>query len=80
MSVYMIWIVYLLVRSRGLLKRMSVSYLLLYFSSLISCIVGVIGVFAAAFYPYSTSTSAFLALYGVINMYVWGLAGCFTSV
>lgn len=39
-----------------------------------------VGVFVAAYYPYSTSGEAFLGIHGVLNLYVWTLAACFTPV
>ncbi|CAM9852793.1 unnamed protein product, partial [Discosporangium mesarthrocarpum] len=80
MFIYMAWIFYLIIRSWGVRRGMSPSYRLLYLASLVTCAMAIVGVFAAGFYPYSTSTSMFLALYGLTNLYIWGLSISFTPV
>lgn len=70
----------LVLRSCGGLRRASASFVLLYCITLLSCLVAVIGVFVAAYYPYSTSGVAFVGIHGLLNLYVWTLAACFTPV
>ena len=76
----MIWVLLLVLTSCGRLRQVSPSYILLYFITLLSCLVAIVGVFVAAFYPYSTSEIAFVSIHGLMNMYVWILAGSFTPV
>lgn len=80
LSVYMLWAILLGLRNFGGLSKLSPSHTLLYFVSLLSCLVAVIGVFVAAYYPYSTSGVAFVSIHGLLNLYVWTLAVSFSPV
>lgn len=80
LSVYMIWALLLGLRSCGGLRKVSPSYILLYFVTLLACLVAVIGVFVAAYYPYSTSAVAFVGIHGLLNLYIWTLAISFSPV
>lgn len=80
LSVYMLWALVLALRSCGALRRVSPSYVLLYCITLLACLVAVIGVFVAAYYPYSTSGVAFVGIHGLLNLYVWTLAVSFSPV
>lgn len=74
------WTIVLGLRSCGSLRRVSPSYVLLYFVTLLACLVAIIGVFVAAYYPYSTSGAAFVGIHGLLNVYVWTLAVSFSPV
>ncbi|CAM9791664.1 unnamed protein product [Ectocarpus sp. 12 AP-2014] len=80
LSVYLLWIVVVGLRSCGRLRTVSPSFILLYCITLLTCLVAVIGVFVAAYYPYSTSAVAFVGIHGLLNLYVWTLAACFAPV
>lgn len=80
LSVYLIWVLLLGLRSCGGLRKVSPSYILLYFITLLACLVAVIGVFVAAYYPYSTSAVAFVGIHGLLNLYIWTLAISFSPV
>lgn len=80
MAIYMLWVLILVLRASCLLRRISASHMLLFFLTLVTWLMAVIGVFVAAYYPYSTSGEAFLGVHGVLNLYVWTLAVCFTPV
>lgn len=80
LAAYMLWAIFLILRSCGGLRRLSPSFVLLYFVTLLSCLVAVIGVFVAAYYPYSTSGLAFIGIHGLLNLYVWTLAVSFAPV
>lgn len=80
LAVYMLWVIVLGLRSCGSLRRVSPSYVLLYCITLLACLVAVIGVFVAAYYPYSTSGVAFVGIHGLLNLYVWTLAISFSPV
>lgn len=80
LAVYMLWAVLLGLNSCGGLRKVSPSYILLYFITLLACLVAVIGVFVAAYYPYSTSAVAFVGIHGLLNLYIWTLAISFSPV
>lgn len=80
LSVYLLWTIVLGLRSCGSLRRVSPSYVLLYCITLLACLVAVIGVFVAAYYPYSTSGVAFVGIHGLLNLYIWTLAVSFSPV
>lgn len=80
MAIYMLWMLVLMLRSCCKLRRSSPSHVLLFFLTIITWFVAVVGVFIAAYYPYSTSGEAFLGVHGVLNLYVWTLAASFTPV
>lgn len=80
LAVYMLWVLMLVLTSCGRLREVSASYVLLYFVTLLSCLVAIIGVFVAAFYPYSTSEIAFVSIHGLMNLYVWTLALSFSPI
>ena len=80
LAVYMVWVILLALRSCGSLRQSSPSFILLFFITLLTCLVAVIGVFVAAYYPYSTSAVAFVGIHGLLNMYVWTLAASFSPV
>lgn len=80
LSVYLLWTIVLGLRSCGSLRRVSPSYILLYCITLLACLVAIIGVFVAAYYPYSTSGTAFVGIHGLLNLYIWTLAISFSPV
>ena len=80
LAVYMVWVILLALRSCGSLRQSSPSFILLFFITLLTCLVAVIGVFVAAYYPYSTSAVAFVGIHGLLNLYVWTLAASFSPV
>lgn len=76
----MLWVLILVLRSCGTLRRSSPSYILLFFVTVLTCLVAVIGVFVASYYPYSTSGTAFVGIHGLMNLYVWTLAASFAPI
>lgn len=80
LSVYLLWALVLGLRSCGGLRKLSPSHILLFCVTLLACLVAVIGVFVAAYYPYSTSTVAFVGIHGLLNLYIWTLAISFSPV
>ncbi|CAN0106049.1 unnamed protein product [Sphacelaria rigidula] len=80
MTLYVLWVIFLILRSCGTLRRASLSYILLYAVTVLTCLVAVIGVFVAAYYPYSGSGVAFVGIHGLLNLYVWSLAASFAPV
>lgn len=77
---YILWVLFLMLRSCGSLRRASPSYILLFVVTLLTCLVAIIGVFVAAYYPYQGSGVAFVGIHGLLNLYVWTLAASFAPV
>jgi len=78
MVIYILWILYLLVSCFHHVKSMIPGYRFLFFVTLVTIIVTIIGVFLVAFYPLRGAPIGLLSIFGLYNLYVWTLALAYT--
>ncbi|KAG5178203.1 Wnt-binding factor required for Wnt secretion-domain-containing protein [Tribonema minus] len=74
MAVYLVWLAVAILRGCVYVQRLSAAYQFLYSITMVTFFISIVGVFTAAFYPWSTSGITFLGFHGLYNLYIWTLA------
>jgi hypothetical protein len=80
MTIYLLWCIFLIASSCRYVSSLTSGYQFLYSITLLTLFISVIGVFTAAFYPWSTSAVTFLGFHGLFNIYVWTLSYAYAPI
>ena len=73
-AVYTLWVVYLVCQGFKHLRQLTLPFRVVFLLSAISILGLVVCLFTGAYSPFTTSTTLFMSLGGITNVYVWTVA------